>query len=374
MLSFQSLELCFKSFIMKIYLTFLLALLLSSICNAQYVGLNISEINQLRELIKTDSIVAKQFDIHNKKAIAALNDIPNPRDTIVSQGHLRSDPNKTASILSMQDYNKIYALSLLYKVKGTKEYFDKAVVFLKAWATVNHPTGHPINDTKLDRLLEAYDMLRPEINKTDKQLIDSWLILIAENELLRHQKGKSSTFSNWHSHRLKVVGEIGYILDNKPYINYAVNGLLLQIDTNLNNDGTSFDFLERDALHYHAYDLEPMLCLAIIIKRATGIDYFNYTSPKGASIKNSVDWFVPYLTKEKTHAEYVNTKIKFDVDRANNKEKGFTIGKNFEPQQGLYTLSLAAWFDYNYMRIIEKIKKSETDISDWQIVLNKVIK
>ncbi len=309
----------------------------------------------------------------SKKANAALTENPNPRDTIISQGHLKSDPNKTASILSMQDYDKIYALALLYKVKGTKEYFDKAITYLKAWATVNHPTGHPINDTKLDRVLEAYDMLRPEMNETEKNIIDSWLIQIAEKELLLHQKGKSSTFSNWHSHRLKVVGEIGYILDNKTYINYAINGLLLQIDTNLNSDGTSFDFLERDALHYHAYDLEPMLCLAIILKRATRKDYFNYVSPKGASLKKSVDWFVPYLTVEKTHAEYVHTKVKFDIERANNHEKGFTIGKNFQPQQGLYTLSLAAWFDSSYLLIIDKVKKSENDISTWQIVLNKVI-
>ena len=359
---------------MKTYLSVLFALLVSTICNSQFVGLNNIEINQVKQLIKADKKGAELFKKYEKKAQAALNEKPNPRDTIVSQGHLKSDPDKIASVLCMQDYNKIYSLSLLYKVNGTKEYFDKALSFLKAWATVNHPTGHPINDTKLDRVLEAYDMLRPELNEADKQLIDSWLIQIAETELARYQKGKSSTYSNWHSHRLKVVGEIGYILGNKTYINYAVNGLLLQIDNNLNKDGTSFDFLERDALHYHAYDLEPMLCLAIIIKRATGLDYFNYISPKGASIKKSVDWFVPFLTKEKTHAEYVNTKVSFDIARANNNEKGFTIGNAFEPQQGLFTLSLAAWFDNSYLFIMEKVAKSENDVSNWQLILNKVKK
>ena len=36
-----------------------------------------------------------------------------------------------------------------------------------------------------------------------------------------------------------------------------------QIAANLRPDGSSLDFHERDALHYHCYDLEPLLTLAI---------------------------------------------------------------------------------------------------------------
>jgi len=343
-------------------------------CAAQYVGLNNNEVKQLNKLIQKNDAVKKLFGDFTRDAESALNDTPNPRDTIVSEGHLATHPDKIASQICMKDFNKIYALAIVHKVTNDKKYFDKAIVFLKAWATVNHPLGNPINDTKLDNLFEAYDMLRSQVSDADKAIIDSWLITMADNEIKTAKKGKTTSMNNWHSHRLKVIGQIGYILDNKTFRDFATNGLLMQIDTNLNKDGASWDFLERDALHYHAYDLEPMLALAIIIKRATGSDEFTYVSPKGASIKKSVDWFLPYLNGEKTHGEYVNSKVAFDRERAKNNEKGFSIGANFEPSNGLLTLLLASWFDNKYASTARLIMKTESDFGDWQLVLNKVMK
>jgi len=341
--------------------------------HAQYVGLNAAGIKQLKQLIITDATAAEIFGGYLKKANAALNENPNPRDTIVSEGHLSNHPDKIASVQAMQDFNKIYALAIAYKVKGGNEYLAAATAFLKAWATINHPLGNPINDTKLDNVLEAYDMLRPELNDADRMTIDSWLTTIADAEIKSAKKGKTTSMNNWHSHRLKVVGEVGFILNNKTFMDFAIKGLPAQIDTNLNNDGSSWDFLERDALHYHAYDLEPMLTLAIIIKRATGINDFVYVSPKGASIKKSVDWFIPFLTGEKAHGEYVNSKVAFDQARAKNNEKGFTIGGSFDPVNGLATLSLAAWFDAGYLQSLKAIQKTSNNFADWQLVVNKVM-
>ena len=358
---------------MKRYFLLSLLIVQIGISKAQIVGLDKSQISQLKVLIVTDSIASKLYKGFCLKAKKALLENPNPRDTIVSQGHLKTDPDKIASELSMQDFNKIYALELVYKMGQERAYLDKAVDYLMAWARINHPLGHPINDTKLDRVLEAYDMLRTELKEEERQLVDDWLIRIADNEIKKISKGKPSAMSNWHSHRLKVVGEIGYILGNQTYITYATEGLPIQIDTNLNADGTSFDFLERDALHYHAYDIEPMLCLSIILKKASDTDYFNYRSPKAASLKNSVEWFLPFLTGEKTHAEFVNTKVQFDIARAKNNESAFTIGKNFKPEHGLYTLALASYFDKKYLTLYYSIRQKENNVTDWQMVVNQLL-
>lgn len=361
---------------MKKLIPFLLLLLFNNTLYAQYVGLNPEEINKLKALLKTDvnGNTAPVFYTFYQKAKASLADTPNPRDTIVSEGQLNTHPDKIASVKAMQDFNKIYALAIVYKAMGGKEYLDKALVFLKAWARVNRPLGNPINDTKLDKVFAAYDMLRPGLHDSDKVVIDAWLITMAKAEMKSAKKGKTTSMNNWHSHRLKVVGEIGFLLNDKTFKDFATKGLLQQIDTNLNKDGTSWDFLERDALHYHAYDLEPMLTLAIIIKRATGVDNFNYVSPKGASVKKSVNWFLPFLTGEKTHGEYVNSKVAFDLARAKNNEKGFAIGTNFEPSNGANTLALAAYFDPLYINTLSSIKKTNNDFADWQLVLNRLMK
>ena len=357
---------------MKKYSILFIFLFSALISAAQFVGLNPKEINSLKELINNNSVVNKMYNEFKHTADAALNSDPEPRDTIVSEGHLNNHPDKIASVRSMKDYHKIYCLALVSEINGVEKYRQKAIEYLKAWALVNHPQGNPINDTKFDELFEGYDMLRPGMSSADKNSIDLWLNKIAELEIRSLKKGKSTSFNNWNSHRLKVVGEVGFILNNEEYIKYATEGLRTQINVNLNQDGTSWDFLERDALHYHAYDLEPMLYLSIIIKRASGIDDFNYLSPNQSSIKKSVDWFLPYVTGEKTHQEFTNSKVAFDAARAKNNEKGYAAGSLFDSVNGIYAISLAAYFDTTYLNALKNRPGKQTDISNWQIVLNEV--
>jgi hypothetical protein len=43
--------------------------------------------------------------------------------------------------------------------------------------------------------------------------------------------------------------------------------------------------------------------------RATGVDYYSWVSPAGSSIRRSVAWLLPFVTGEKTHAEFVNSTV-----------------------------------------------------------------
>ena len=359
---------------MKILIVLLFITGLIANGNAQFIGLNKVEISKLRVAIKSENATADLYISWLNNAKNALSEKPNPKDTIVSEGHLSNHPDKIASQISMKDYKKIYALSLAYQLEGKVDFLNKAAEYLVAWATVNHPTGNPINDTKLDEVMMGYDMIRSEIKESDRQTIDNWLITIAELELKKGKKGKVTTMNNWHSHRLKVVGQIGFILNDKKYIDYAITGIETQVATNLNPDGTSFDFLERDAMHYHLYDLEPLTTLAIIIKRAKDINEFTFVSQTGSSIKKSFDWLLPFMTGDKTHAEYVNSKVEFDRKRAQNNEKAFEIGHSFKPSQGIYALSLASYFDKSYLNVINNVKKGEKDSWQWQLVLNDIMK
>jgi hypothetical protein len=357
---------------LKKYFILLIFSLPAITCVAQFVGLNPKEITTLKELVQNNPDVNKLLVKIQHTADEALHNNPDPRDTIISEGHLNNHPDKIASERSMKDYHKIYSLALVYKIKGEDSYRKKAIEYLKAWASVNHPQGNPINDTKFDELFEGYDMLRTGLSSEDRNIIDTWINTIAQLEIRSLKKGKATSFTNWHSHRLKLVGQVGFILNNEEYIKYATEGLRTQINVNLNSDGTSWDFLERDALHYHAYDLEPMLYLAIIIKRATGSDDFSYVSPNQSSIKKSVDWFLPYVTGKKTHQEFTNSKVAFDAARAKNNEKGYAAGSLFDPGNGIYVISLAAYFDRTYSNALEKGTAGKTEFPNWQIVLNNI--
>jgi hypothetical protein len=354
----------------------LLCLIIATACfsaplHAQYVAFNQKEIKELRRLLREgrhDSAamvrkgwrnkaemrgfsmpaeVVKAHDSIEMTAALALAEAPHPIDTIRTEGLLAGDPKKTATQLALRDMNKLYALALVYRVNRDKRYLKVATEFLLAWARINHGRGDPIDDTNLDRAIEAYDMLKEHLPKAADDSIRDWLRETAGAELRGryYHPDRPSFYNNWHSHRLKIIGEIAYAIRDTALQGYTIRELKTQLEKNLNPDGSSTDFVSRDALHYHVYDLEPLLKLAIVLSRATGVDFYNYSSPAGSSIKRSVDWLLPYVNGQKTHAEFVNSTVDFDRKRAQNNESAYKAGTLFEPKNGIATLVLAMYFD-----------------------------
>ncbi|MDB5110897.1 MAG: alginate lyase, partial [Mucilaginibacter sp.] len=97
---------------------------------AQFVSLNETELGKLQHLVATDPSAKMRFAELQKTADAALNDTPNPIDTIHSEGRLQGDPKKIATGLSLKDMRKMYALALIYRVSHDKKYLDKAIAYL----------------------------------------------------------------------------------------------------------------------------------------------------------------------------------------------------------------------------------------------------
>lgn len=356
---------------MKIlFITMLFTLMLRS-GFAQLVSLNSDEIKTLRAEILKDAETKKLYDSFEKTTLNFLSDTPNPIDTIRTEGLLRGNPKKERTSFALKDTYKMFSLALVYKVKNDENYLKKATEFLKAWAKINTPNGNPIDDTNLDKVIETFDLIKSDLVTADRILIADWLNRTALSEInsKRMNRNQGTGINNWNAHRLKIVGEIGYTLNNKEFISWTKDRLKKHIEVNLNPDGTSLDFKERDAMHYHIYDLEPMLKLALLIKRADGENFYSYKSTTGASIKKSVDWLIPYIEGTKKHEEYVNTTVKFDKDRAKNNEAGFAPGTLFEPVLAIPVLKLSVYFDKGQSKLLSELNRKG---KDWEMVLNDI--
>ncbi|WP_082458598.1 alginate lyase family protein [Pedobacter sp. Leaf216] len=338
---------------------------------AQLVSLNPGEIKTLKNKIKNSEEIRKLYQGFEKSASVYLNDQPNPIDTIRTEGLLKGNPKKLKTQQALADMNKMFVLALQYQLSGEQKYLNKCVEFLAAWAKINRPNGDPIDDTNLDPAVEAYDLIKKEISAVDKKPIEQWLNETAQAEInsKRMKAGRATAINNWNAHRLKIVGEIGYALNNQELINWTIENLKSHININLYPDGTSLDFKERDAMHYHIYDLEPMLKLAIIIDRANGQNFYSYESPKASSIKKSVEWLIPYINGEKQHEEYVNTTVKFDRDRAKNNEPGFAPGTMFKPDLALPVLRFSVYFDATQIGLLQKLSGNQ---KNWRTVLEEI--
>jgi len=362
------------NFVKKSVTVLICLICLNAAASAQYVSLNKVEITRLKKLVGSDQSAARQYEEIKRTALAALSQTPGPIDTIHTEGRLKGNPQKIATAKALADMHKIYALALVYRLDNHKEYLNKAKDFLIAWAVVNKPNGDPIDDTNLDGAVEGYDLIKDDLAPHDKAQVAAWLAATAQVEIDKLNPKRTTSFNNWHSHRLKVIGEIGFAIDDKRFQQFAIDGLKQQLVKNLNPDGSSIDFKLRDAMHYHLYDLEPLLKLAIILKRATGDNYYTYTSPTNTSIEKSVGWVLPYATGEVKHQEYVNSTVKFDRERANNHEAGFAIGAYFDPHAAVPMLTLASFFRPELLNTVLSIENSHEKYPDWQSVLNEVEK
>jgi hypothetical protein len=240
-----------------------------------------------------------------------------------------------------------------------------------AWAGANQPSGQPVDETKLEPLFVAYELTRSTFSAEERATTDGWLRNIARAELAAVRADSVTAFNNWNSHRLKIIGLIGFLLDDRPLVTHAVEGFRKQIERNLRPDGSSFDFHERDALHYHCYNLEPLLTLAGAA-RQNGVNLYDYVAPNGACLSKSVRFLEPYCNGTKSHAEWVNSKVEFDRTRAEAGEEKFQVGAAFDPRSALRVFELASFFDEAFKPMVCQLaNKSGAKYPTWQTVINE---
>lgn len=363
---------------MKNMFLFCVFYLLFLAAHAQVVSLNAKELKKLKNLVQTDAEVKAHWQDLLKDADAALKDAPNPPDTILTEGILQGDPRKIKTWKSIEDMQKVYALAFAYKITNNTKYLTKTVDFLMSWANKNQPQGNPINDTNLDKIIFAYDLVKVDLATTAKTVIIAWLTKVGQQQIISFDKAVSkvalTSMNNWNSHRIKEVAEVAWSIDDEKMKVWVKDNYNKQIAVNLNADGSSFDFHERDALHYHIYDVDPLLVAATILHRDKKIadNPYSFTSATGSSLKASLNWLVPFFSGEKSHAEWINSKSAFDRKRAANGEKAYIPGTLFNPIEARTSIALAHYFDEKMLAFYQAHLNSKSKFPNWQFVLNDI--
>ncbi|UKE73427.1 alginate lyase family protein [Xanthomonas graminis] len=312
---------------------------------------------QWRQLGTDSDAAAAQLHL----ADAALHDTAHPIAVLSTAGRLKGDPAKADTEASLGDMRKIQALAVAYALTGEGRYATKAGDYLSRWAAVNQPSGEPIDETGLEPAIFAYRIVRNELPTITRHDIDHWMRRIARAEIASRDPKRKTATNNWHSHRLKSVGLIGIALDDDALIAYARDGLKQQIGDNLRPDGRSIDFIARDALSYHVYDLRPLVTLALAFSER-GEDLYHWQARNGASLAHSVQWLLPYLRGDKPHAEFVGSDVAFDKARSRNGEAGHVIGSTYAPRDALPLLSLTAAYDPDSARLATQLGGSTADL------------
>jgi hypothetical protein len=338
------------------FLQFSVLILLSVAVNAQITNIVIldsTEIQKLRVVLKQNSTAKNLYDSILVLSIESLKRIPQPVEKIHYEGLLENNPKRIKTTQSLEDIDA--AVSLIYSIYGTDndKFGDKIKDFVLAWATTFRPDGNPINENKLNALFWGYYLMQRRFNKNERETVEKWMLEIAEKEMNREQTPNN----NWEAKRLKIIGTIGCILQNEELKNHSGEGLKKYIETAYFADGTSNDLLTRDALHYHISGLTPCISAFInLSKFDRRFDLFDFVSESGSSIKESVEYVLPFATGEKKREEWTNSKVKLDKERAAAGFKEYQPGKLFEPQKAFPMFEWACYYNPEWYSIFEKSK------------------
>jgi multidrug resistance efflux pump len=247
-----------------------------------------------------------------KKANRLLKKPSTPIQHLKSAGITHSN-NKSLkkTRAALQDANNSALLALAYYVKGDDDYLKQAKKYLLAWAKIHQPNGHPINETRLEGFLWAYDLLYCEFNQMEHRKIKIWLLNLQRN---KHswKFGPSSSKNNLRTHQLKILLMLDRLLEDEQALNGDKEQLKRHLDNNLQQNGISFDYQERDALHYHVYNLEPWLEIALLEP--------HYLK----KIKVSYEFLIKQIETDNIHHQFANSKQKIDSKRA---KGGFSYAK-----------------------------------------------
>lgn len=319
---------------------------LSSVAvHAQGYWPNEAQWENMRAHLASDTELRQVMEGQRKLAEEALHSTPQPIETASAAGRLQGDAKRAQTEASLQDMRKIQALAVAYAMYRQTDYARGAATYLSAWAHLNHPTGQPIDETAFEPGIFAYGIVRNSLDSAERQQIDAWWQEMARAEIATYKTdSKGTIINNWHSHRIKNVGLIGFALHDENLIAYARQAYRAQIQDNLRADGASIDFIERDALSYHVYDLQPLLSIALAFSEH-GENLYSWRAPSGASLVGSLTWLLPYTRGEKTHAEFVGSHIPFDIARSKNHEQGHEIGSLWKPSNAVDLLDKAASYD-----------------------------
>ncbi|MBI3556933.1 MAG: alginate lyase family protein [Deltaproteobacteria bacterium] len=197
------------------------------------------------------------------------------------------------------------------------------------------PDGNPINESRLLALVKSIDLLIPVMPDTERRAATGWLrkLIAAGDNFNRAQAGKEKSTNNFETWRLAIRALAARTLADKTVLASAASLLTAHVRENIQADGSTWDYHHRDALHYHVYDLQAYVEIAVFAPEVLG--------DRGlGEVLHALEFLRPFFAGERKHVEFVHSKVQFDRDRRNAGMAHFQ-NENWDPKQARSLLRLA---------------------------------
>lgn len=317
-----------------------------------FVLLNEKELSSLKKRYLKGGL-KNPGEFHVQEAEKFLMQKPSPLEEIRYEGLVSNHPDRISSVQHLKDMDYLNSLTWAYILTENLKYAAKAKEILISWSYSYQPTGNDVNENKLLTMFMSYFYLKKEFDlKPVWDLIES----IANKQIHLAEVNKKS--GNRAAKRIKLVLLSGILLERKDFISWALEKYDSIHTSSLYYDGTSWDFLRRDALSYHVDGIQSLLEVCVLA-RELNYDLFTKENEGGGSLKKSIDFVIPYVLGEKTHREWINTTVELDKKRWSAGDTYYMPGKIWDPIESIDMFLLASIFDSKYLSIAESILNME---------------
>jgi len=246
-----------------------------------------------------------------------------------------------ANPIQPRDFNQAQMLAYAWRFTGDRRYLEKLKPALLSWAVTDQPTGNPLNDERIGSAAIAIQQVRGDLTEWERQQVDAWMLRYVN--AMQKWAAKQTRVDNWMDWALRNAGFAAIAANDKSSAQWVSNKAKEVMARGLFGDGSTADFIGRDAIGYHLYGLGALLELAQALKTADVADLYGWQTSEGGSLPKSLAFVEPYITGEKTHIEFVHTKYPPDITTIHKDE----AGKPWRAKQGgrIYGFIAADSFD-----------------------------
>ncbi len=323
---------------------------------------------ELRQLAGSDEEARALAAAAAAEAAPLLDTDPRPLEVIHYEGLVHTDPRRIACVMRLRDMGDVARLLRHWQASGDTRAAAALLRHITAWAAAYRVTGNDVNENKLYPLLAAWHALRASAPRADCETVDAWVERLGRAHLEAVER--SERFTNRYAKSVRLLHLCGLILDHEDWTARADGATRLFVSQSLRSDGTSEDLRHRDSLTYHASALTPILELALL-SGERGAALYDWTSPRGASLRRAVDYVVPYAMGTKTREEWTHSRVGLDRRRAEAGLARYQPGRTYERTDALELMERASHFDPSLLEVVRHLTGSRARrFPTWQTLVN----
>jgi hypothetical protein len=275
----------------------------------------------------------------------SLDLVARPIERFELAGTLNGHPGHVAADEAKRPFGAIFALAVASRtaaepLRGAS--LRTASAALLAWVRVYRPTGNPIDEWFFVPLLQAADLIAPGLDTTSRAALLDWVaeFAVAGDAFFAAKRDRNPARSNnWMARRL-LIRAVAATVAGLTAPRAELPGQLREF-TGRNYipgpsghpDGRTYDFRQRDALHYHVAAVQPLVEIALYAP--------DLVDPGvRAATLSGLDFLRPYFLRQASHVEFAAATNSFDLARRDDGNPVFQR-KPWDPDHGRVVLRLA---------------------------------